>query len=373
MHVSRFALVLALTVNLLHTAAGAAADDPKSAAPAPPETVARPGAQGVVSAELIYPVDDKPTPQCHASTIAQTDSGLVAAWFGGTHEKNPDVGIWVSRHDGQSWTQPVDVANGVQSPDLRYPSWNPVLFQPAEGPLLLFYKVGPSPREWWGLLRTSSDGGKTWSEPHKLGDDPRVGHLAGPVKNKPIQLADGSLLCPTSTEHEGWRVHFERSPDLGKTWEVIGPINDGQQFGAIQPSILTYGDGKLQVLCRSQQGVITQSWSEDNGRSWSKMTATSLPNPNSGTDAVTLDDGRQLLVYNHTVRKGRFPSGRAMINVAVSQDGKLWKPILTLEREAGEFSYPAVIQTADGKIHITYTYKRQSIKHVVLDPKEIKS
>lgn len=112
--------------------------------------------------------------------------------------------------------------------------------------------------------------------------------------------------------------------------------------------------------------MITQSWSEDGGQSWGPMTATNLPNPNAGTDAVSLMDGRQLLVYNHTTRSSR-PAGREMLNVAVSKDGKKWNPVMTLERESGEFSYPAVIQSSDGKIHITYTYLRRSIKHVIVD------
>jgi predicted neuraminidase len=335
----------------------------------PPTEVAKPGTNGYLLGELIYPLDDKPTPQCHASTIVETKSGLVAAWFGGTHERNPDVGIWVSRHDGKSWSKPVEVANGVQSKDKRHPCWNPVLFRPKEGPLLLFYKVGPSPSAWWGMLKTSEDDGKTWSEARKLGTDEKIGHVLGPVKNKPVQLADGSILCPSSSEHAGWRVHFELTKDLGKTWQVIGPINDGKEFGAIQPSILNYPDGSMQILCRSRQGVLTQSWSKDGGQTWGKMTATKLPNPSAGTDALTLADGRQLLVYNHTTTGLKFPSGRQMLNVALSRDGTDWKPALALERDKGEYSYPAVIQSADGKVHITYTYQRRSVKHVVLDPK----
>ena len=331
---------------------------------------AAPKEKAPVKGELIYPLNDKPTPQCHASTIAETRSGLVAAWFGGEHEKNPDVGIWVSRLRRKRWSKPVQVVTGVQSPEERHPCWNPVLFKPKSGPLMLFYKVGPSPRQWWGMLMTSSDDGKTWSKPRKLGSGP-LGHLIGPVKNKPIQLDDGSILCPSSTEHDGWRVHFELTKDLGKTWRTIGPINDGKEFAAIQPSILTYPDGKMQVLCRSRQNVIVQSWSADGGKTWSKMTATQLPNPNAGTDAVTLKDGRQLLVYNHTTRNSTFPSGRNMLNVAISKNGADFKQVLTLERDKGEFSYPAVIQTADGKIHITYTYQRQSVKHVMLNPTQI--
>lgn len=334
--------------------------------------MAEPGKGICVSAELIYSLDNRPTPQCHASTIVETKSGMVAAWFAGTHEKNPDVGIRVARHDGRRWLPSVEVADGVQSDDLRYPCWNPVLFQPAEGPLLLFYKVGPSPSQWWGMLKTSIDDGVTWSPAYKLGTDLKLGeknpHLAGPVKNKPIQLADGAILCPSSTEHQGWRVHFELTRDLGKTWEVIGPINDASRFDAIQPSILTYADGRMQILCRTQQQVVASSWSEDGGKTWSPLSDSGLPNPNAGTDAVTLQDGRQLLVYNHTKRGGGFPAGREMLNVAISDDGKQWKPILTLEKQDGsEFSYPAVIQASDGKVHITYTYLRRSVKHVVLD------
>jgi len=336
-----------------------------------------PGDSGYLSGAFIYALDGKPTAQCHASTIAELPDGLIAAWFGGSHEKNPDVGIWVSLNLGGAWSKPVEVANGFQNDTLRYPTWNPVLFQPKGGPLMLFYKVGPSPSEWWGMLVTSDNGGRTGSNPHKLGEDEKIGHLIGPVKNKPIQLANGTIICPSSTESEDengddrWKVHFEITKDLGKTWTVIGPINDGLAFDAIQPSILTYPDGRLQILCRTQQGVVSQSWSDDLGTTWSTMTATDLPNPNAGSDAITLADGRQLLVYNHTSRQGSFPRGRNMLNVAISSDGKTWKPVLTLERAEGEFSYPTVIQTRDGWVHITYTYQRRTVKEVVVDPRKI--
>jgi len=339
--------------------------------------VAQPGQGAMLRAEQIFPLADKPTPQCHASTIVETKNGLVAAWFGGTKEKNPDVGIWVSRQEEGKWTEPLEVVNGVQSMNLRYACWNPVLFQPKQGPLMLFYKVGPHPREWWGMLTTSEDCGKSWSWPVKLGEDAAIGHLLGPVKNKPVQLADGTIVCPSSTEKQVgedmlWRAHFEITRDGGKTWEVIGPINDGKTFGIIQPSILTYPGGRMQVTCRSRQKCVAQSWSEDGGKTWSEVSALELPNPNSGTDALTLADGRQLIVYNHTTK------GRRILNVAVSKDGNNWAPVVTLENKPrtkpltkAEFSYPAVIQTADGKVHITYTYIREGVKHVVLNPDEL--
>jgi predicted neuraminidase len=337
--------------------------------------VAKPGSGAMISSELIYPLAEKPTAECHASTIVEIQDGLLAAWFGGTYERHQDVGIWISFNFQGTWSHPVMVADGFQNDSLRFPTWNPVLFKPAQGPLMLFYKVGPNPREWWGMLMTSNNEGKSWSKPERLGKNSAIGDLLGPVKNKPIQLKDGTILCPSSTEIEingkdAWRVHFEATKDLGKTWEVIGPIQD-KSWNAIQPSILTYGDGRMQILCRTQEKAVAQSWSTDQGKTWSQLTPTQLPNPNSGTDAVTLQDGRQLLVYNHTVRSGPFPSGRDMLNIALSTDGKLWKTVMTLERQPGEYSYPAVIQSGDGTVHITYTYDRLSVKHVAINPAKL--
>src|SRR4030095_10573659 len=165
-----------------------------------------------IKSEFIF--EQAPFPSCHASTLAETTNGRMAAWFGGTDEGKADVGIWASRHDGQSWSAPAEVANGAQgNGSRRYPCWNPVLFQPKDGPLLLFYKVGPSPSRWWGMMLSSRDSGKTWSEPHRLPDG-----ILGPIKNKPVELADGTLLCPSSTEQAGWHIHLERTKDLGVTW-----------------------------------------------------------------------------------------------------------------------------------------------------------
>ena len=229
---------------------------------------------GLLKSEFIY--ESAPFPQCHASTIAETRDGLVAAWFGGTQERHPDVGIWVARNVGGKWTTPVEVANGIQSPTNRLPCWNPVLFQPKSGPLMLFYKVGPSPSTWWGMLLTSPDAGKTWSQPRRLPDG-----ILGPIKNKPVQLPNGDLLCPTSSEHAGWRVHFERTPDLGKTWSKTEPLNDGKTIGAIQPSVLFHPEGRLQALGRSRQGKLWDAWSPDGGKTWGPMNLLTLPNPNA--------------------------------------------------------------------------------------------
>lgn len=309
-----------------------------------------------------------PFPSAHASTIADTPGGLVAAWFGGTREGAADVGIWVARYERGAWTPPVEVATGMQADGKRFPCWNPVLFVMPDATMRLFYKVGPSPREWWGLSRTSRDGGRTWDDAVRLPDG-----ILGPIKNKPVRLADGTILSPSSTESTTqpsvWRIHVERSTDGGRTWTIAGPPADGGDASrnAIQPSILVHPQGRLQAIGRSRLQRLYETWSSDGGRTWSPVALTTLPNPSAGTDAVTLRDGRHLLVYNHTA-KGRTP-----LNVAVSTDGVAWAGALVLERGPGEYSYPAVIQSADGLVHVTYTWKRERIRHVVIDPARLTS
>ena len=329
----------------------------------------------VVTSEFIY--DTGPYPQIHASTLVETSSGLVSAWFGGAHEKNPDVGIWVSRQVDGKWTESLEVANGVQhtlsdGTVVRHPTWNPVLFQPKDGPLMLFYKAGPSPQTWWGMLTLSTDGGKTWEQPRRLPEG-----ILGPVKNKPVQLADGSILCPTSEEtkaaskeaKETWTVHFERTRDFGKTWERTPPLHDGKAIQAIQPSLLFLGGDKLLALGRSRQDRVFEIRSDDGGKTWGEISLGTLPNNNSGTDAVTLADGTHLIIYNHIAgTPGKWGGKRTPLNLAVSKDGTTWQAALVFETEPGEYSYPAIIQTQDGLVHVTYTWKRQKVKHVVVDP-----
>jgi predicted neuraminidase len=313
-------------------------------------------ATAIVLSEFVY--ERAPFPAAHASTIVETADGLVAAWFGGTGEGKPDVGIWIARREAARWSPPTQVADGAQPDGTRHPCWNPVLFQPSHGPLLLFYKVGPSPRAWWGETRTSTDHGRTWSAAVKLPTG-----ILGPIRAKPVELPDGSLLAGSSTEDAGWVAHMERF--AAGLWRRGGPLNDASEFGAIQPTILMHSQTRLQILCRSRQGVITEAWSEDGGDTWSRMTATSLPNPSAGIDGLRLKDGRFLLVYNPSA------TSRDKLEIAVSPDGKTWRPAVVLENARGEYSYPAVIQAGDGLVHVTYTWRRERIRHVVVDPARI--
>jgi len=331
----------------------------------------------VRSAGFIY--ETAPFPSCHASTIEDTPAGPIAAWFGGTHEKHPDVGIWVSAFQDSKWSEPIEVANGQGAgPNgSQLPTWNPVLFQPKKprdgkpAPLYLFYKLGPSPETWWGMEIHSLDHGKTWSKPIRLEDG-----FLGPIKNKPIELENGDWLCPSSTETQEepskWQVHFERFEYQDRKWIKTASLNDGVEIQAIQPTILSLGSGQFKAIGRSRQNSIFETTSSDNGKTWKPLSLGTLPNNNSGLDAVTLQDGRHLVVYNHIGgTPGQWGGKRTPLNVAISKDSSTWTPSVVLENTPGEFSYPAVIQTKDGLVHITYTWNRKKIKHVVLDPTKL--
>lgn len=320
----------------------------------------------ITKEELIF--SNPPFAKCHASTIVEVNpKKRMVAYFAGTDEGNKDVGIWLSTEVEGKWDQPVLIADGIINDILRYPCWNPVLFKTKEGKVFLFYKVGRSPREWWGMVRTSTDDGKTWTSPQKL----PVGIL-GPIKNKPVQLTDGTILAPSSTENrKSWKVHIERSTDHGTSWQLI-PVDTATMFNVIQPTILFHGGNKIQILCRSKEDKIIEAYSNNNGKTWSVLSQTELPNPNSGIDAVTLKNGMQLLVYNPTTNSNdKGFNDRAKLNVAVSKNGEQWTDVAVLENgTTQEYSYPAVIQTKDGKVHITYTYDRKNVKHVILETEQ---
>lgn len=304
--------------------------------------------------------DRAPFPSCHASTLADCGAaGLVCAWFGGKEEGAKDVAIWLARREAGGWSAPRKVA---EAPDV--PCWNPVLHQSRQGPLLLFYNAGPSPQTWTGFLQRSTDGGRTWSAPEQL-----PAGILGPIKNKALELADGSLVCGSSVEsYRAWGCWVEITRDLGRTWTKHGPINQpGHLYGSIQPAVFGTPDGKLAMLCRTRDvHRMVRATSEDGGRTWTPLAEIDLPQNNSGLDAVRLKDGRVVVVYNHTTR------GRTPLNVAVSGDmGLTWKPGPVLETEPGEYSYPAVIEGQDGRVHISYTWKRQRIRTATFRPDEL--
>lgn len=340
----------------------------------------------VIKANHQYLFEEAPFRSCHASTIAEMGNGdLVAAYFGGSYEGCEDVCIWVSRksHDDQKWSAPIQAADGVLSDTLRKACYNPVLQLMPNGELWLFFKIGSCVADWTGWLTKSRDGGKTWTAREPLPE----GYL-GPIKNKPLLMGD-RLLCPSSTEKDGWRIHFEILDLNTNQWHKVGPVKgamalttmdmdkpDAQprEIMCIQPTLLQLPDGSVKALCRTKNGRIATTTSRDGGETWSEVTLTDLPNNNSGIDAVTLRDGRHILVYNPvTLEPGKETGLRTPLAVAVSEDGEHWTMVLTEEEDtapAGELSYPAIIQGSNGHLYITYTWLRQRIAFMDITLKE---
>jgi len=338
-------------------------------------------AQSKPAGEFIFEPGSTSFPESHASTIVALKNGeLMAAWFGGTKEGAPDVAIWGSRRVNGKWTAPVELER-----EKDFPSWNPVLFHTQDGRLWLYYKVGPSPGEWAAGRRFSDDEGKTWSKDERL-----PAGLLGPIRAKPLVLGDGTIVSGSSVEaHETWAAWVERSTDNGKTWAKIGPITVSREtdadeppapdppgdapgwaadkgprkyVGIIQPSIISLGGRHLRMYARSRTlaSKIAVADSMDNGATWTQAHFLDLPNNNSGIDAVALKDGRVVMIFNNTT------VGRTPLNLAVSRDGEHFRVFATLEDTVGQYSYPALIQAADGSLEMTYTWQRKTIKYIHL-------
>ncbi len=310
-----------------------------------------------------------PFPECHSATIAETPSGdLVAAYFGGTKERDPDVCIWVSRkpRGSSEWTAPQMVADGVFSDTLRKACWNPVVCQMPSGDLNIYFKIGEDVADWTGWMVTSRDGGRTWG-----GRVPLQDGFLGPVKNKPFVSGD-RIIAPASVEKDGWRLYFEYSDDMGRTWKRTDYVEADSGVMAIQPSVMRLRDGRLAAVARTRNERIGMTYSSDNGLTWTRLRLIDTPNNNSGLDAVTLADGTHALVCNekpvpHGIRNGK--GLRTPLSIMVSGDGEDWRHWITLEDSpVGQYSYPSIIQTSDGHLHCVYTWRRQRIKHVELVP-----
>lgn len=302
-----------------------------------------------------------PFASCHASTICQTpDGGLLVAYFGGSWEGCKDVCIWTSKlHPGaKSWTSPLCVAKGMVDDQTQHPCWNPVLYRiPGTDEIMLFYKTGVRIPEWVGHLMRSADGGNTWSEPQTL---PKG--LLGAIKNKPLLLGR-RIIAPSSTE-PAWKPHFEVSSASGRRWKKVSVPCDSTII-AIQPAILQLSKDSLMALCRTKNGFLASTYSANRGHSWSAMKLTDIPNNNSGIDAMTLRNGLHVMVYTPLgLTPGSEFGPRTPLELAVSGDGRRWTQVLALEHQAGEYSYPSVIEGDDGTLHVVYTFQRKQIKYV---------
>ncbi len=326
----------------------------------------------VVTEEFLSP--DITNFDCHRSSIINTEAGkLCAVWQGGFGEGQSNinltgnVGIWSSLFDGSHWSEPVEIATVPHSV-----CWTPVLCKDTSGELFLFYYAGPNPRRTISLMKKSEDGGISWSKEELL-----PAGIRGP-KTKPVVLANGTLICPSSVEvgepedeFKATACWIEISEDKGLHWKKVGPLELAQRkFGVISPVLFFDKEGHLRMLCRDrahkigEKGYIQEAISYDGGLHWSEFKQTNFPNPDSGFDVVDLGEGKIVLIYNHS-HVNRFP-----LNLAFSLDGgDHWSEPFILD-SVGEF--PSAIVSADGSIHVTYaitsgTSAQRRIKHIVIN------
>lgn len=322
--------------------------------------------------EYIYE-EDREFLSGHASTLIELSNGdILAAWFGGSWEKNSDVNIWMARRTKTGWEKPYQAAQtwGI-------PLWNPVLYLRDDGRILLFYKEGAVIPEWRTMVKYSDDNGETFSEAKQLvaGD---VGGR-GPVKNKPIRLSNGYLAAPASIESDSlWDAFIDISPDGGETWissNLVPVCRAGYNMpdrvydprhlygkGLIQPTLWESEAGHVHALMRSTSSAVYRSDSCDGGRNWCCAYQMGLPNNNSGLDLVKLPKGGLILAYNPVGNLPNYYKGpRTPLVLSYSGDnGKNWKDILTLENTQGDYAYPAIIAN-DKEIFVTYTWHRERI------------
>lgn len=323
----------------------------------------------VLNVTTSFIADPPVTANSHAATLVELKpNNLMAAWFGGKYEGAKDVSIYITTYNEKKWSAPKKRIEPLIKDGDTLPCWNPVLFKSKSECLYLFYKVGKNPREWLGAMITSKDDGETWSAPKYLPSG-----ILGPIKNKPIETTPGIIFCGSSTEsvtNNEWRVHVESYNEATDTWQK-NTIEDKNNFDIIQPTFLIHSNSTLQMLSRSKHNKLISSWSKDNGENWTKTDSINVVNSNSGIDAVTLSDQSFLLVNNPLPQGKDWFNGRNILDVEYSKNGVKWKKLFDLENHTeGEFSYPAIIQTSDQRIHVLYTYNRKYIKHVVFELKQ---
>ncbi|MBI4558675.1 MAG: exo-alpha-sialidase [Candidatus Hydrogenedentes bacterium] len=284
----------------------------------------------------------------HCSTLAEAPNGdLLCVWFGGSFECADDEVLFIARRKkGEGiWNAPEVLTRG----EFLRPPGNPVVFRVNPTRMMVFYdrleEERPIRSGRWraGQLMTmySDDNGYTWSKDEEV-------HLGvGGIRNVPLTLETGELMVPMSNPPS-----FLVTRDGGASWEVSGAMDTGGQPTAVQRST-----GSLLCFLRSAPFIL-QSDSTDLGKTWSPTRPAPLPCPGAGLAMCKLKSGHFVLVYNSSHTE------RTPLSVSLStNDGRSWSRPVHLESNPGEYAYPCVIETSDGKIHVSYTFLRKVIKH----------
>ncbi len=327
--------------------------------PAPPRQINDPYGVISFSSELIF--EKIPSAAAHhCSTICEAGDGdLVCVWYGGSYESADDQVLFMARKKpaDKNWSTPrVLVRNALEPPG------NAVVFRGTGHQLWIVWARMESSRPMrrgsgWDrcrlMFRTSTDDGATWNE-----DQPMLADTVWCVpRNPPIALADGTMVLPVEGSLDGVEgSHFMRLAPGAIEWQRAGFTSGGSQ-----PALAQRSDGSLLALLRHTRNI-AEIESRDGGETWSQARPTTLKNPDSGISMRALANGHWVLVYNDS------EVGRTPLSIVRSLDeGKTWEKSLQLESNPGEYSYPCIIQASDGRIHITYTFRRYAIKHVELN------
>ena len=273
---------------------------------------------------------------------SRRDAGSSPAWFGGTREGATDVGIWVSRRATASGRRRSKWPHGVQPDGARHPDLESGAVPARDGALTLFYKVGPSPQTWWGMVRTSRDGGRTWSDAA-----PPAGRHPRPIKNKPVQLADGTLSRRAAPSRPNGRARGACTSSArptaarrGRACPAAERRRSADRRDPAEHPRSSAAAGCRRSAARGRGGV--RDVVDDGGKTWTPLALTTLPNPSAGTDAVTLQRRPASARLQPHARRDDAAERRDLAR------RQAWEAALVLESEAGEYSYPAVIQTATG-------------------------
>jgi len=316
--------------------------------------------------------------QVHAASMAELGDGTLAAvWYGGEYEGSKDTRIYfttrVPRAPGEEgeWSLPRGIVDRVSAGKelKRYikKTGNPLIFSGPGDRLWLIY-VTVSVGGWSGSalnVTVSHDRGRNWAPGRRLTLSPFF-NVSELVRNNPLPLTGGGYVIPIYHECIGifsellW--FFPKSDGKGLNYRKTR-LTWGKRF--LQPTIVALSPDSAVTFHRGH-GVrknIGMSFGEDGGETWTAPGYIELPNPDAGIAALLLSDGRVLLAYNH------HRETRENLSLAVSDRGfRSWRRAAVLEDTPGEeFSYPYLLPTGDGSIHLVYTWKRQRIKHVVFN------
>lgn len=314
------------------------------------------------------------TASAHSSAICTLPSGdLLAVWYGGSREGAADVALFTSRLPAgeTAWTAPVRTMDREKAQDeldrVIKKVGNAVAFADPTGTLWLVY-VSVSVGGWSGSalnVTTSRDEGRTWGESVRLTLNPFL-NLSSLVRNKPIFAGDGRIGLPIYHEMAAkFPQMLWLTPAAGGGLEEYRIRNLASQPGLIQPVLVPLEDDRVLMLLRDrgEDRNVHLAYSDDNGWTWSEALPTGLPNPDAAVDALRLRDGRILIAYNDAER------GRENLRLALSGDeGRTWEAGTMLEAEPHEeFSYPNLVEDRRGRIHLTYTWRRERIRHIMFN------